>query len=124
MCTKGSCTCPQPHMRPTTKVLPSHTGYIYCDATPFEDLESDYRCPQCNAPKRRFVRFDVETGKVRRGAACAQPNYSVPPCLGCCLPPTLCQRLDSNTFPRPLPPGCCRSRAAPWTRRRSPPPPP
>lgn len=38
-------------------------GYIYCDPTPFEDLDPDYRCPQCNASKRRFARYDVETGK-------------------------------------------------------------
>lgn len=38
-------------------------GYIYCDATPFEDMPADYRCPQCNAPKRRFVPYDVDTGK-------------------------------------------------------------
>ncbi|KAL6779046.1 CPLD30 [Auxenochlorella protothecoides x Auxenochlorella symbiontica] len=37
-------------------------GYIYCDATPWEDLPSDYVCPQCNAPRRRFVRFDPESG--------------------------------------------------------------
>ena len=39
-------------------------GYIYCDETPFAQLASDYRCPQCNAPKRRFTRFDAETGKT------------------------------------------------------------
>lgn len=39
-------------------------GYIYCDATPFDELPSDYRCPQCNAPKRRFARFDPNTGKM------------------------------------------------------------
>lgn len=38
-------------------------GYIYCDETPFNELPGDYRCPQCNAPKRRFVKFDPETGK-------------------------------------------------------------
>ena len=38
---------------------------IYSDETPFEQTPSDYRCPQCNAPKRRFSRFDPETGKVR-----------------------------------------------------------
>lgn len=39
-------------------------GWIYCETTPFEDTPSDYRCPQCNAPKRRFVGYDAETGKV------------------------------------------------------------
>lgn len=28
-------------------------GYLYTDATPFEELKS-YACPVCNAPKRRF----------------------------------------------------------------------
>ena len=41
----------------------NQTGYIYCDATPFEELPADYRCEQCNAPKRRFVKYDPETGK-------------------------------------------------------------
>lgn len=39
-------------------------GYIYCDETPFNQLPADYRCPQCNAPKRRFVKFDADTGKT------------------------------------------------------------
>ncbi len=39
-------------------------GYIYCDETPFAQLPGDYRCPQCNAPKRRFLKFDAETGKT------------------------------------------------------------
>lgn len=42
-------------------------GYIYCDETPFEQLPGDYRCPQCNAPKRRFSRFDANTGKTEGG---------------------------------------------------------
>ncbi|EFN51196.1 hypothetical protein CHLNCDRAFT_141372 [Chlorella variabilis] len=42
-------------------------GYIYCDETPFEATPTDYRCPQCNAPKRRFARFNVETGKIQSG---------------------------------------------------------
>ncbi|KAL4418902.1 hypothetical protein ABPG77_004055 [Micractinium sp. CCAP 211/92] len=44
-------------------------GYIYCDETPFEEVASDYRCPQCNAPKRRFSRFNVDTGKIEQGGA-------------------------------------------------------
>jgi rubredoxin len=44
-------------------------GYIYCDETPFDELPSDYRCPQCNAPKRRFSKFNVETGKITGGDA-------------------------------------------------------
>eukprot|EP00887_Chlorella_sp_A99_P000441 scaffold17.g441.t1 len=43
-------------------------GYIYCDETPWERLPKDYVCPQCNAPRRRFARFNVETGKVAAGA--------------------------------------------------------
>ncbi|KAI8464546.1 MAG: hypothetical protein J3K34DRAFT_380314 [Monoraphidium minutum] len=43
-------------------------GYIYCESTPFEDQPEDYRCEQCNAPKRRFVKYDVETGK-KQGVA-------------------------------------------------------
>eukprot|EP00882_Tetradesmus_deserticola_P005214 GHRQ01005491.1.p1 GENE.GHRQ01005491.1~~GHRQ01005491.1.p1 ORF type:complete len:232 (+),score=95.78 GHRQ01005491.1:69-764(+) len=38
-------------------------GWVYCEATPFDDTPADYRCPQCNAPKRRFVGYDAETGK-------------------------------------------------------------
>lgn len=40
---------------------------IYSDELPFEQTATDYRCPQCNAPKRRFARFNVETGKVGCG---------------------------------------------------------
>lgn len=39
-------------------------GYIYSDELPFEQLPADYRCPQCNAPKRRFSKFNVDTGAV------------------------------------------------------------
>jgi hypothetical protein len=39
-------------------------GWIYCETTPFEDTPDNYRCPQCNAPKRRFVGYDATTGKV------------------------------------------------------------
>lgn len=35
--------------------------------TPFDDTAANYRCPQCNAPKRRFVPYDAESGKVRAG---------------------------------------------------------
>ncbi|GLC54868.1 hypothetical protein PLESTB_000914500 [Pleodorina starrii] len=38
-------------------------GYIYCDQTPFEETAANYRCPQCNAPKRRFVAYDAASGK-------------------------------------------------------------
>ncbi|KIY95977.1 hypothetical protein MNEG_11983 [Monoraphidium neglectum] len=42
---------------------PPPSGYIYCETTPFEELPSNYFCEQCNAPKRRFVKYDAETGK-------------------------------------------------------------
>lgn len=42
-------------------------GYIYCDETPFAQLAADYRCPQCNAPKRRFAKYDPNTGKMDGG---------------------------------------------------------
>eukprot|EP00879_Flechtneria_rotunda_P005359 GHRR01005646.1.p1 GENE.GHRR01005646.1~~GHRR01005646.1.p1 ORF type:complete len:210 (+),score=72.94 GHRR01005646.1:248-877(+) len=38
-------------------------GWVYCEAEPFEETPSNYRCPQCNAPKRRFVGYDADTGK-------------------------------------------------------------
>ena len=44
-------------------------GYIYCDPTPFEDLDPDYRCPQCRAPKKRFARYDAESGKQVGGVS-------------------------------------------------------
>ena len=28
----------------------------------------DYACPQCRAPKKRFARYDVNTGKAVGGA--------------------------------------------------------
>ena len=39
-------------------------GYIYCDEEPFDVAPSNYRCPECNAPKRRFVPYDKGSGKV------------------------------------------------------------
>lgn len=44
-------------------------GYVYCETTPFASLPSDYACPQCNAPKRRFAAFDPNTGKMSGGGA-------------------------------------------------------
>ena len=41
-------------------------GYVYCDEEPFEEVSNSYRCPQCQAPKRRFVPYDVGSGKVGR----------------------------------------------------------
>ena len=35
------------------------------NSTPFEEQPANYRCEQCNAPKRRFVKYDKSTGKGR-----------------------------------------------------------
>jgi rubredoxin len=40
-------------------------GYVYTQRTPFNEIESDYRCPQCNAPKKRFAAYDPDTGKIK-----------------------------------------------------------
>ena len=54
------------------KALATHIcvdcGYIYTDKTPFAEVGVDYRCPQCSAPKKRFARYDAETGKVKGGS--------------------------------------------------------
>lgn len=50
-------------LRNTQQLIPVHCSWIYCETTPFEDTEANYRCPQCNAPKRRFVGYDANTGK-------------------------------------------------------------
>jgi len=41
-------------------------GYIYTLPTPFNEQPSDYVCPQCNAPPKRFAKYDAENDKVRR----------------------------------------------------------
>lgn len=38
-------------------------GYIYFLQKPFDELPDTYACPQCQAPKKRFARYDVNTGK-------------------------------------------------------------
>eukprot|EP00798_Chlamydomonas_sp_ICE-L_P000241 gene241-4005_t len=38
-------------------------GWVYCEDEPFEETVSNYRCPQCQAPKRRFVPYDASKGK-------------------------------------------------------------
>ncbi|KAL3134126.1 hypothetical protein ABBQ32_008546 [Trebouxia sp. C0010 RCD-2024] len=40
-------------------------GYIYANKVPFEDLGVSYVCPQCNAPKKRFAKYDPDTGKIK-----------------------------------------------------------
>ncbi|XP_047977470.1 uncharacterized protein LOC125219516 [Salvia hispanica] len=44
-------------------------GYIYTLSKPFDDQPDEYACPQCRAPKKRFARYDVETGKAVGGGA-------------------------------------------------------
>ncbi|KAK3122802.1 hypothetical protein QOZ80_8AG0618520 [Eleusine coracana subsp. coracana] len=43
-------------------------GYIYFLPKPFEEQPNDYGCPQCNAPKKRFAKYDAQTGKPIGGA--------------------------------------------------------
>merc|ERR1712216_853728 len=39
-------------------------GFIYYLPTPFAEQPASYICPQCQAPKSRFLRYDPETGKT------------------------------------------------------------
>ncbi|GKU93229.1 hypothetical protein SLEP1_g6837 [Rubroshorea leprosula] len=43
-------------------------GYIYTLQKPFDEQPDAYICPQCQAPKKRFARYDVKTGKPIGGA--------------------------------------------------------
>ncbi|BAF22974.1 protein MET1, chloroplastic [Oryza sativa Japonica Group] len=43
-------------------------GYIYFLPKPFEEQPDEYGCPQCNAPKKRFAKYDAETGRAIGGA--------------------------------------------------------
>ena len=43
-------------------------GYVYTLPTPFTEQGRDYVCPQCNAPRSRFAKYDVETGKAIGGS--------------------------------------------------------
>lgn len=40
-------------------------GWVYCEPKPFEEVAASYRCPQCQAPKRRFVEYDVRTEQAK-----------------------------------------------------------
>ena len=55
------------------KALATHIcvdcGFIYFLKTPFEETDPDYRCPQCQAPKKRFSKYDPETGKTIGGTS-------------------------------------------------------
>lgn len=42
-------------------------GYIYTLPKSFDEQPEDYACPQCIAPKKRFARYDVNTGKAIGG---------------------------------------------------------
>ncbi|CAA3015194.1 electron transporter [Olea europaea subsp. europaea] len=42
-------------------------GFIYTLPKPFDEQPEDYTCPQCRAPKKRFARYDVNTGKAIGG---------------------------------------------------------
>ncbi|BBG98469.1 rubredoxin family protein [Prunus dulcis] len=42
-------------------------GFIYTLQKPFEEQPDAYVCPQCRAPKKRFTRYDVNTGKAIGG---------------------------------------------------------
>ncbi|KAL4314768.1 hypothetical protein HN51_069011 [Arachis hypogaea] len=42
-------------------------GYIYTLQKPFEEQPDTYSCPQCQAPKKRFAKYDVNTGKAIGG---------------------------------------------------------
>uniref|UniRef100_A0A7C8YZJ3 Rubredoxin-like domain-containing protein n=1 Tax=Opuntia streptacantha TaxID=393608 RepID=A0A7C8YZJ3_OPUST len=43
-------------------------GYIYTLQKPFDEQPDTYACPQCRAPKKRFARYDVKTGKAIGGS--------------------------------------------------------
>ncbi|KAG4972824.1 hypothetical protein JHK87_029645 [Glycine soja] len=42
-------------------------GYIYTLQKSFDEQPDTYGCPQCQAPKKRFARYDVNTGKAIGG---------------------------------------------------------
>jgi len=44
-------------------------GYIYNERKPFESLSSDYSCPVCSAPKRRFKVYDAPVSRNANDAA-------------------------------------------------------
>nr|AFK49465.1 unknown [Lotus japonicus] len=42
-------------------------GFIYTLQKPFEEQPESYICPQCQAPKKRFSPYDVNTGRAIGG---------------------------------------------------------
>lgn len=51
-------------------------GYIYAGKQPFEQLGNQYVCPQCNAPKKRFAKYDADTGKIKGTAPIQIGTYA------------------------------------------------
>jgi len=47
-------------------------GYVYTLPTPFLEQGKEYICPQCNAPRSRFSKYDVETGRAIGGSKAPQ----------------------------------------------------
>lgn len=39
-------------------------GYVYDQETPFEDVPEEYNCPQCSAPKTRFMMANAAVGDM------------------------------------------------------------
>jgi rubredoxin len=39
-------------------------GYVYDQSTPFEDVSEEYNCPQCAAPKTRFMLANASVGEM------------------------------------------------------------
>jgi hypothetical protein len=89
-CTSQHCMC---HARSMPETLRSHSlqqlagfglSVLRPFRLPFESTASNYRCPQCNAPKRRFVPYDIDSGKVsvdRAVVYCSCDNLACV-CLG------------------------------------------
>ena len=44
-------------------------GYVYTLPTPFAEQGKEYVCPQCSAPRSRFAKYDVETGRAIGGTS-------------------------------------------------------
>jgi hypothetical protein len=88
-CSAARCSCARPRPLPQPALSRSRCQPAEPPAcppppparpcrTPFEDLGSSYRCPQCKAPARRFVTYDAKKGKVR---AAPSPAWRAPPAM-------------------------------------------
>jgi len=42
-------------------------GWVYSQAKTFDEQPTDYLCPQCAAPKKRFARYDAEKDEMIGG---------------------------------------------------------